>query len=149
MHALGSFFCTVTIKLLSTFNMVRLAVQAMSACEPAACGERGVIVNAASVAAFDGQIGQTACAASKDGVAAMTLPLAWWGIRMMAIAPGKMVSSPPRLGRPDEFAALVAHIVENEMLNGEVIPLDGALRMRAKWHLANVIRSFGREQFPP
>jgi hypothetical protein len=79
----------------------------------------------------------------------MTLPLAPWGLRVMAIAPGKMVSSPPRLGRPDESAALVAHIVENKMFNGEVIRLDGALRMRAKWHQNSFIRSLGREQFPP
>jgi NAD(P)-dependent dehydrogenase (short-subunit alcohol dehydrogenase family) len=154
-HALGSFVRTVTINLVGTFNMVRLAAGAMSAFEPAASGERGVIVNTASVAAFDGQIGQAAYAASKGGVAAMTLPLARelarWGIRVMTIAPGvfetpmlqgmsaevqdalgKMVPFPPRLGRPEEFAALVAHIVENEMLNGEVIRLDGALRMQAR-----------------
>src|SRR5438128_1855654 len=122
---------------------------------PLAGGERGVVVNTASVAAFDGQIGQAAYSASKGGVVAMTLPiareLARFGIRVMTIAPGtfdtpmlaglpeaareslgQQVPFPPRLGRPDEFAALVRHIIENEMLNGEVIRLDGAMRMAPK-----------------
>ena len=131
------------------------AAEAMARNEPDAGGERGVIVNTASVAAFDGQIGQAAYAASKAGVVGMTLPiareLARHGIRVMTIAPGifetpmmagmpqevrdslgASVPFPPRLGRPDEFAALVRHIVENSMLNGEVIRLDGAIRMAAK-----------------
>ncbi|MGB0127546.1 MAG: 3-hydroxyacyl-CoA dehydrogenase [Rhodocyclaceae bacterium] len=154
-HRLSTFVRTVNVNLVGTFNMVRLAAEAITAGEPGPSGERGVIVNTASVAAFDGQIGQAAYAASKGGVAAMTLPLARelarWGIRVMAIAPGifatpmlqgmppevqdalgKMVPFPPRLGRPEEFAALVVHIIENEMLNGEVIRLDGALRMQPK-----------------
>src|SRR5207247_7658014 len=128
---------------------------AMSAGAPPETGERGVIVNPASVAAFDGQIGQVACAASKGGIVGMTLPiareLARSGIRVMTIAPGifdtpllaalpeparvslgQQVPFPSRLGRPDEYAALVRHIIENEMLNGEVIRLDGALRMAPK-----------------
>ncbi|MDR8920840.1 putative oxidoreductase [Burkholderia multivorans] len=132
--------------------MIRLAAEAMSKQDADAEGERGVIVNTASVAAFDGQIGQAAYAASKGGVVGMTLPiareLARFGIRVVTIAPGifatpmmaampqevqdalgKSVPFPPRLGRPEEFAALVRHIAENTMLNGEVIRLDGALRM--------------------
>jgi NAD(P)-dependent dehydrogenase (short-subunit alcohol dehydrogenase family) len=142
----------VRINLIGTFNVIRLAAEAMSRNEPSEGGERGVIVNTASVAAFDGQIGQAAYAASKGGVVSMTLPvareLARSGIRVMTIAPGtfdtpmlaglpkeareslgSQVPFPPRLGRPKEFAALVRHIVENEMLNGEVIRLDGAIRM--------------------
>ncbi|MBY5893412.1 3-hydroxyacyl-CoA dehydrogenase [Rhizobium ruizarguesonis] len=154
-HRLESFARTVGINLIGTFNMIRLAAAAIQTTEPDAEGERGVIVNTASVAAFDGQIGQAAYAASKGGVAAMTLPiareLARHGIRVVAIAPGifetpmmadmpaevqaalgKSVPFPPRLGRPAEFAGLVRHIFENNMLNGEVIRLDGALRMGAR-----------------
>jgi NAD(P)-dependent dehydrogenase (short-subunit alcohol dehydrogenase family) len=154
-HALESFARTINVNLVGTFNMIRVAAEAMSRGAANATGERGVIVNTASVAAFDGQIGQSAYAASKGGVVAMTLPvareLARWGIRVMTIAPGifetpmllgmpsdvqaalgKMVPFPSRLGRPPEFAALVRHIIENEMLNGEVIRLDGALRMQPK-----------------
>ncbi|KWK15495.1 3-hydroxy-2-methylbutyryl-CoA dehydrogenase [Burkholderia stagnalis] len=151
-HRLDSFARAVSINLVGTFNMMRLAADAMSKQDADANGERGVIVNTASVAAFDGQIGQAAYAASKAGVAGMTLPvareLARFGIRVVTIAPGifetpmltgmpqevqdslgKSVPFPSRLGRPDEFAALVRHIAENPMLNGEVIRLDGALRM--------------------
>jgi len=154
-HALESFSRIVGINLIGSFNMLRLAAEAMAEGEPDAGGERGVIVNTASIAAFDGQIGQAAYAASKGGVVAMTLPaareLARYGIRVMTIAPGIFetpmmagmseevraslaagVPFPPRLGRPEEYAALVRHIVENSMLNGEVIRLDGALRMAAK-----------------
>lgn len=154
-HRLESFARTVGINLIGTFNMIRLAAAAIQTTEPDAEGERGVIINTASVAAFDGQIGQAAYAASKGGVAAMTLPiareLARHGIRVVAIAPGifetpmmadmpaevqaalgKSVPFPPRLGRPAEFAGLVRHILENNMLNGEVIRLDGALRMGAR-----------------
>jgi NAD(P)-dependent dehydrogenase (short-subunit alcohol dehydrogenase family) len=151
-HTLAGFQRAVAINLVGTFNMTRLAAQAMSAGAPDAEGERGVIVNTASVAAYDGQIGQAAYAASKAAVVGMTLPvareLARFGIRVMTIAPGifetpmmsglppdvqaslgKMVPFPPRLGRPAEFAALVRAIVENPMLNGETIRLDGAIRM--------------------
>jgi len=154
-HRLESFARTVSINLIGTFNMIRLAAAAIQTTEPDPDGERGVIVNTASVAAFDGQIGQAAYAASKGGVAAMTLPiareLARHGIRVVSIAPGifetpmmadmpaevqaalgKSVPFPPRLGRPAEFAGLVRHILENNMLNGEVIRLDGALRMGAR-----------------
>jgi len=154
-HGLDSFRRTIEINLIGSFNLLRLAAEAMVLNAPNAEGERGVIVNTASVAAFDGQIGQAAYAASKGGVAAMTLPaareLARSGIRVMCIAPGIFetpmmagmpqevrdslaagVPFPPRLGRPEEYAALVRHIVENAMLNGEVIRLDGALRMAAK-----------------
>ena len=154
-HGLDSFRRTVEVNLIGSFNLLRLAAEAMGQNPPNAEGERGVIVNTASVAAFDGQIGQAAYAASKGGVAAMTLPaareLARSGIRVMCIAPGIFetpmmagmpqevrdslaagVPFPPRLGRPEEYAALVRHIVENPMLNGEVIRLDGALRMAAK-----------------
>lgn len=154
-HDLDSFVRTITINLLGTFNMIRLAASAMQQQDPDAEGERGVIVNTASIAAFDGQVGQAAYAASKGGVASMTLPiareLARHGIRVVSIAPGifetpmmagmphevqealgKSVPFPPRLGRPAEFAALVRHICENSMLNGEVIRLDGALRMSAR-----------------
>jgi NAD(P)-dependent dehydrogenase (short-subunit alcohol dehydrogenase family) len=151
-HRLESFTRAIAINLTGTFNMIRLAAEAMARSEPDADGNRGVIVNTASIAAFDGQIGQAAYAASKGGVAAMTLPiareLARHGIRVAAIAPGifgtpmmagmppevqdslgKSVPYPSRLGRPEEFAALVQHIIENDYLNGEVIRLDGALRM--------------------
>lgn len=154
-HSLEAFQRVVTVNLVGTFNMIRLAAAAMAKNVPNSAGERGVIVNTASVAAFEGQLGQSAYAASKGGIVALTLPvareLARDGIRVMAIAPGifetpmvagmapevqaalgKMVPFPPRLGRPAEFAGLVAHIVENEMLNGEVIRLDGAIRMQAK-----------------
>ena len=152
-HSLESFTKVVQVNLIGTFNVVRLAAEAMAENEPTGPdGERGVIVNTASVAAFDGQVGQVAYSASKGGVVAMTLPiardLAPLGIRVMAIAPGifdtpmmaglpkaareslgKQVPFPPRLGRPEEYAALTRHIIENPMLNGEVIRLDGAIRM--------------------
>jgi NAD(P)-dependent dehydrogenase (short-subunit alcohol dehydrogenase family) len=154
-HSLVSFARVVEVNLVGTFNVVRLAAEVMARNEPAGSGERGVIVNTASVAAFDGQIGQVAYAASKGGVVAMTLPaareLATLGIRVLAIAPGifdtpmmaglpeeareslgNQIPFPSRLGKPEEFAALVRHIVENEMLNGEVIRLDGAIRMAGK-----------------
>lgn len=154
-HALASFARTITINLVGMFNMVRLGAEAMAAGAPNADGERGVIVTTASIAAYDGQIGQAAYAASKAAVAGMTLPiardLARHGIRIVSIAPGvfetpmvaslskeaqeslgKMVPFPPRLGRPPEFASLVGEIVRNAMLNGEVIRLDGAIRMAPK-----------------
>jgi NAD(P)-dependent dehydrogenase (short-subunit alcohol dehydrogenase family) len=154
-HRLDTFRRAVEINLVGTFNVLRLAAQAMAGNAPDAGGERGVIINTASIAAYDGQIGQAAYGASKAGVAGLTLPaareLARLGIRVMTIAPGifetPMVASfspelrealaaqipfPPRLGRPDEFAALVEHIILNPMLNGEVIRLDGALRMASK-----------------
>ncbi len=154
-HKLDSFARTVSINLIGTFNMLRLAADVMSKAEPDAGGERGVIINTASVAAFDGQIGQAGYASSKAGVVGLTLPvareLARFGIRVMAIAPGimetpmlmgmpqevqdslgKMVPFPSRLGKPAEFAGLVRHIIENPYLNGEVIRLDGAIRMAAK-----------------
>lgn len=154
-HDLGRFARVVGVNLIGTFNMIRLAAEAMAKPGPNAAGERGVIVNTASVAAFDGQIGQAAYSASKGGVVGMTLPiardLARNGIRVCTIAPGifetpmlaglpkdaqdslgKQVPFPPRLGRPAEYAQLVKHIVENEMLNGETIRLDGAIRMAPK-----------------
>ena len=154
-HRLATFQRVINVNLVGSFNMTRLAADAMSRAEPNTAGERGVIVNTASVAAFDGQIGQSAYAASKGGVVAMTLPiareLARSGIRVMTIAPGifetpmllgmpaevqdalgKMVPFPSRLGKPAEYAALVRHIMENSMLNGEVIRLDGAIRMAPK-----------------
>ena len=154
-HSLDSFAQVVQVNLVGTFNVIRLAAEAMSRNEPLESGERGVIVNTASVAAFDGQIGQVAYAASKGGVVALTLPvareLARSGIRVMTIAPGifdtpmmaglpedareslgDQVPFPSRLGKPEEYADLVKHIVENEMLNGEVIRLDGAIRMAPK-----------------
>ena len=154
-HKLDSFARTVSINLIGTFNMLRLAADVMSKAEPDAGGERGVIVNTASVAAFDGQIGQAGYASSKAGVVGLTLPVARelsrFGIRVMAVAPGimetpmlmgmpqevqdalgKMVPFPSRLGKPAEFAGLVRHIIENPYLNGEVIRLDGAIRMAAK-----------------
>lgn len=153
-HDLGLFSQVVSVNLIGTFNMLRLVAQAMAEQDVDERGERGVIVNTASVAAFEGQIGQAAYAASKGGVVALTLPaareLARHNIRVVAIAPGifatpmlaqlpqdvqdalgASVPHPARLGRPDEFAALVAHVIENQMLNGEVIRLDGALRMAA------------------
>jgi len=151
-HQLASFARAISINLVGTFNMIRLAAEAMIQQPANDQGERGVIINTASVAAFDGQIGQAAYSASKGGVAAMTLPvareLAQHGIRVVTIAPGifetpmmagmpqevqdalgKSVPFPPRLGRPSEYADLVQHIIANTMLNGEVIRLDGALRM--------------------
>ncbi|CDZ40356.1 3-hydroxyacyl-CoA dehydrogenase [Neorhizobium galegae] len=151
-HALESFARALEINTIGTFNVIRLAAQAIARTEPNQEGERGVLVATASVAAYDGQIGQAAYSASKAAVAGMTLPiareLARDGIRMMTIAPGifetpmmagfsdevraslgKSVPFPPRLGRPAEFARLVRDIIENPMLNGEVIRLDGALRM--------------------
>ena len=151
-HSLGSFTRVIGVNLIGTFNVVRLAAVAMVGNEPDEEGGRGVIVNTASVAAFDGQIGQAAYAASKGGVASMTLPLAREfarsGIRVATIAPGlfdtpmmaglpeeareslgNQVPFPSRLGRPEEYAALVRHIVENDLINGEVIRLDGAIRM--------------------
>jgi len=154
-HSLAKFTKVITVNLIGTFNMIRLAADAMSKGQPNAAGERGVIVNTASVAAFDGQIGQAAYSASKGGVVGMTLPIARdlsrSGIRVCTIAPGifetpmlmgmpkevqdslgKQVPFPSRLGRAPEYAALVKHIVENEMLNGETIRLDGAIRMGPK-----------------
>ena len=154
-HKLESFTRTITINLIGSFNMIRLAAEIMSASAPDETGERGVIVSTASVAAFDGQMGQAAYAASKGGVVAMTLPiareLARAGIRVMTIAPGimetpmlmgmppevqdalgKMVPFPSRMGKPAEYAALVEHIFSNQYLNGEVIRMDGAIRMAAK-----------------
>ncbi len=154
-HPLDSFARTININLVGTFNMCRLAADAMGKTEAAEWGERGVIINTASVAAFDGQIGQAAYGASKAGVAGMTLPMARdlsrSGIRVMTIAPGifetpmllgmpqevqdalgKMVPFPPRLGKPFEYASLAKAIIENTMLNGETIRLDGAIRMQPK-----------------
>ncbi len=152
---LANFTRVIQINLIGTFNVIRLAAAAMATNEPTSAGERGVIVNTASVAAFDGQIGQAAYSASKGGIVGMTLPIAREfarvGIRVMTIAPGtfdtpllaglpeaareslaQQVPFPSRLGRPEEYAALVRHIFENEMLNGEVIRLDGAIRMAPK-----------------
>jgi NAD(P)-dependent dehydrogenase (short-subunit alcohol dehydrogenase family) len=154
-HALDAFARVIQVNLVGSFNVIRLAVAIMSGTEPAAGGERGVIVNTASVSAFDGQIGQAAYSASKGGIVALTLPIARelsrYGIRVVTIAPGifdtplmaslpqaareslaSQVPFPSRLGKPPEYAALVKHIIENEMLNGEVIRLDGAIRMAAK-----------------
>jgi NAD(P)-dependent dehydrogenase (short-subunit alcohol dehydrogenase family) len=154
-HPLDSFVKVVQVNLIGTFNVIRLAAEAMAGNEPLESGERGIIVNTASVAAYDGQIGQVAYAASKGGVVSLTLPvareLARSGIRVMTIAPGifdtpmmaglpedareslgDQVPFPSRLGKPEEYANLVKHIVENEMLNGEVIRLDGAIRMAPK-----------------
>lgn len=154
-HDLGRFTRVVTVNLIGTFNMIRLAADAMAKAGPNAAGERGVIVNTASVAAYDGQIGQAAYSASKGGVVGMTLPIARdlsrHGIRVCTIAPGifetpmllglpkdaqdslgKQVPFPSRLGRPAEYAQLARAIIENEMLNGETIRLDGAIRMAPK-----------------
>ncbi|HEX8404908.1 MAG TPA: 3-hydroxyacyl-CoA dehydrogenase [Duganella sp.] len=154
-HPLELFQRTININLVGTFNMARLAAEAMGKNAAIDTGERGVIINTASVAAFDGQMGQAAYASSKAAVAGLTLPmardLARSGIRVMAIAPGifetpmlmgmpaevrdalgAMVPFPPRLGKPDEYAHLAKAIIENTMLNGETIRLDGAIRMQAK-----------------
>ena len=154
-HSLANFRRVVEINLIGTFNVIRLAANAMSTQPPNPSGERGVIINTSSVASFEGQIGQAAYAASKAGVNGMTLPIARefakLGIRVMTIAPGifdtpmlqgmsdeiraslgAQIPFPSRLGRPDEYAALAKHIIENEVLNGEVIRLDGAIRMGAK-----------------
>jgi NAD(P)-dependent dehydrogenase (short-subunit alcohol dehydrogenase family) len=152
---LEEFNRVVQINLVGTFNVIRLALEQMVKNSPNSEGERGVIVNTASAAAFDGQVGQPAYSASKAGVVGMTLPLARecaeYGVRVMTIAPGlfntpmlallpeavrealgKMVPFPQRLGRPGEYALLARHIIENPMLNGEVIRLDGAIRMAPK-----------------
>jgi NAD(P)-dependent dehydrogenase (short-subunit alcohol dehydrogenase family) len=154
-HSLAVFEKTIRVNLTGTFNVMRLAAFAMEKNEPNENGERGIIINTASVAAYDGQMGQVAYAASKGGIVSMTLPvardLAKSGIRVMAIAPGlfetplllglpeearislgQQIPFPSRLGRPSEYALLVKSIVENPMLNGEVIRLDGAIRMSAK-----------------
>ncbi|WP_315925644.1 3-hydroxyacyl-CoA dehydrogenase [Mesorhizobium sp. SP-1A] len=154
-HPLDQFRRVIEINLIGTFNMIRLVADQAAKLEPLAGGERGVVVNTASVAAFDGQIGQAAYSASKGGVVGMTLPvardLARSGIRVCTIAPGifktpmmagmpqevqdslgAAVPFPPRLGEPSEYAALAMHIVENQMLNGETIRLDGAIRMAPK-----------------
>lgn len=154
-HELGVFEKVIRVNLVGTFNVIRLAAEKMVMNIPDEEGERGVIINTASVAAFEGQIGQAAYSASKSGIVGMTLPiareLATYGIRVMTIAPGifetpmlmglpenvkeslgKMVPFPPRLGRPEEFASLAQHIVENTMLNGFTIRLDGGIRMQPK-----------------
>jgi NAD(P)-dependent dehydrogenase (short-subunit alcohol dehydrogenase family) len=154
-HSLASFTRVITINLIGSFNVIRTAATAMSKLEPTADGERGVLINTASVAAFDGQIGQAAYSASKGGVVGMTLPIARdlsrSGIRVCTIAPGifatpmllgmpqevqdslgKQVPFPSRLGKPEEYAALAKHIIENVMLNGETIRLDGAIRLQPK-----------------
>jgi NAD(P)-dependent dehydrogenase (short-subunit alcohol dehydrogenase family) len=152
---LGSFRRVIEVNLIGTFNVLRLAAARMQGNEPNAAGERGVVVNTASIAAYEGQIGQAAYAASKGGVVGLTLPvardLAASGIRVCTIAPGLFgtpllmglpeparealaasIPFPPRLGEPSEYAALACHIAENPMLNGEVIRLDGALRMQPR-----------------
>ena len=154
-HKLDVYTRTIMVNLVGSFNMIRLAADAMSRNEPEATGERGVLISTASIAAYDGQIGQAAYAASKGGVVGMTLPiardLARSGIRNMTIAPGIFgtpmlfgmpkevqdalaagVPFPSRLGTPEDYAKLVRHILENDMLNGEVIRLDGAIRLAPK-----------------
>jgi NAD(P)-dependent dehydrogenase (short-subunit alcohol dehydrogenase family) len=154
-HPLERFARVIHVNLLGTFNVARLAAQVMSQNAPGPDGERGVIINTSSVAAFEGQIGQAAYAASKGGVASLTLPLARelarHGIRVLAIAPGmfdtpmlaslpeqvrqslaEQVPFPSRFGKPEEYAALARHMIENTMLNGTVIRLDGAARLAAK-----------------
>jgi NAD(P)-dependent dehydrogenase (short-subunit alcohol dehydrogenase family) len=154
-HSLASFERAIKINLIGTFNAIRLAAAKMTQNVPLASGERGIVINTSSVASFEGQIGQAAYSASKAGVNGMTLPIARefakFGIRVMTIAPGifetpmlaamseelraslgSQVPFPPRLGRADEYASLVKHIIENELLNGEVIRLDGAIRMASK-----------------
>jgi NAD(P)-dependent dehydrogenase (short-subunit alcohol dehydrogenase family) len=154
-HVLALFSKTITVNLIGSFNMIRLAAEAMAKNQPEPTGERGVLISTASVAAYDGQIGQAAYSASKGGIVGMTLPiardLARDGIRNMTIAPGIFgtpmlfgmpqevqdklaagVPFPSRLGTPADYARLVKHIVENDMLNGEVIRLDGAIRLAPK-----------------
>ena len=154
-HSLASFSRCVTVNLIGTFNMIRLASAAISAASPAPSGERGVIINTASIAAYEAQIGQAAYAASKGAIVSMTLPiareLARNAIRVVTIAPGlfatpmmlslpieaqealgKATPFPPRLGQPEEYAALAQHIVENEMLNGATVRLDGAVRLASR-----------------
>ncbi len=154
-HGLALFTKTITVNLIGSFNMIRLAAEAMSKNQPEATGERGVLISTASVAAYDGQMGQAAYSASKGGVVGMTLPiardLARNGIRNMTIAPGifgtpmmfgmpqevqdslaASVPFPSRLGTPQDYAKLAKHIIENDMLNGEVIRLDGAIRLAPK-----------------
>ncbi|HYW93565.1 MAG TPA: 3-hydroxyacyl-CoA dehydrogenase [Gammaproteobacteria bacterium] len=155
-YPLDQFTRVINVNLIGTFNVIRLAVEAMAACEPVTDdGERGVIINTASVAAFDGQVGQAAYSASKAGIVGMTLPIARdiarYGIRVCTIAPGifdtpmmmsapdnvreslaKQIPFPSRFGQPAEFASLAREIMENSMLNGEVIRLDGAIRMGAR-----------------
>jgi len=154
-HNLGVFTKAVMVNLVGSFNMIRLAADAMGKNDPESTGERGCLISTASVAAYDGQIGQAAYSASKGGIVGMTLPIARefapLGIRVVTIAPGifdtpllaglpeparlslgQQVPFPSRLGRPAEYGALVRHILENEMLNGEVIRIDGALRMAPK-----------------
>jgi len=154
-HPLALFTKTITVNLIGSFNMIRLAAEAMGKNEPEPTGERGVLISTASVAAYDGQIGQAAYSASKGGIVGMTLPiardLAKVGIRNMTIAPGifgtpmlftmpnevqqalaASVPFPSRLGTPADFAKLVQHIITNDMLNGEVIRLDGAIRLAPK-----------------
>jgi NAD(P)-dependent dehydrogenase (short-subunit alcohol dehydrogenase family) len=151
-HSLAVYSKTIMVNLIGTFNMIRLAADAMGKNEPESTGERGVLISTASVAAYDGQIGQAAYSASKGGIVGMTLPiardLARSGIRNMTIAPGIFgtpmlfgmpqevqdalaagVPFPSRLGTPEDYAKLARHIIENEMLNGEVIRLDGAIRL--------------------
>lgn len=153
--SLASFSKVISVNLIGTFNVIRLAAATMIENQPQESGERGVIINTASIAAFDGQIGQAAYSASKGGIVSMTLPIARefarYGIRVMTIAPGifdtplmaslpkaaqislgQQVPFPSRLGRPEEYAALAKHILENVMLNGEVIRLDGAIRMQPR-----------------
>jgi NAD(P)-dependent dehydrogenase (short-subunit alcohol dehydrogenase family) len=153
--ALADFDKVIKVNLIGTFNMLRLAAAEMSKLEPQATGERGVIINTASVAAYDGQIGQSAYSASKGGIVGMTLPiareLAQFGVRVLTIAPGLFLTPllaslpqeaqdslaaaipfPRRLGSPDEFALLALHMVENPYLNGEVVRLDASLRMAPK-----------------
>ncbi len=155
LHSLATFKNVINVNLIGTFNVIRSAARVIRENEPNASGERGVIITTASIAAFDGQIGQAAYSASKGGIVAMTLPvareLARYGIRVVTIAPGifdtplmaslpeaarkslaQQVPFPPRLGRPEEYAALAKHIMENEMLNGEVVRLDGGLRMPSR-----------------
>lgn len=154
-HSLALYQKVIQVNLIGSFNMIRLAAEAMSKNSPEATGERGVLISTASVAAYDGQIGQAAYAASKSGIVGMTLPIARDlsrnGIRNMTIAPGIFgtpmlfsmpqevqdalaagVPFPSRLGTPQDYAKLVKHIIENEMLNGEVIRLDGAIRLGPK-----------------
>lgn len=155
LHNLDKFIRVIRVNLIGTFDVLRRASQAMTANQPDEDGHRGVLVTTASIAAFEGQIGQVAYSASKGGVVAMTLPLARelarYGIRLVTIAPGVFMTPllgalpeaalqslsqqapfPPRLGKPEEYAALVKHIIENNMLNGETIRIDAAMRMAAK-----------------